>query len=404
MADVDNIYKSYFDYIPTWKVEESIKFYSPNDEVTGRIPTVKVNTWQDFINLLKMPFFNEKGMDLIFRGQRRYDWSLQPNIARGTENGLFSKGLSDYQLMNFKRSIRGRIKDYSLILNQDDESDNEIWAIGQHYGLNTPLLDWTYSPYVALFFAFSKKDQKQEKDNEYRAIYIANKSLLEELEAIEFVEPKVDMYGRLVNQAGLFIKATADSTIESNIIDAISGDKDGSILGDDDFSDEVAKYICKIYIKNTPEIQKDCMNALRLMNVHYANLFPDLVGAADYCNMLSELFVEQQIRIENRIDLAKLIPHHEIRMDVNALIDEDKESTKKVINVLSQYMNQQDSSILALDIDKAVSQNKVVDFIHNDAVLAKIRISWKRLLKQNDFNERAIEDCINQFTKIYFTE
>ncbi len=146
------------------------------------------------------------------------------------------------------------------------------------------MLDWTYSPYVALFFAFSEEDKTDEKDNPYRVIYIANKQLLED--TLEFIEPKIDIYGRLINQSGLFTKSKANASIESRIIDQMTSndDENEKLNNDEDLTNELAKYICKIYIKNDEHIRKNCLNSLLKMNIHYANLLPDITGASKYCN------------------------------------------------------------------------------------------------------------------------
>ena len=206
-----------------------------------------------------------------------------PNIARNSDNGLFTKELMENQLNNFKKAIRGRIKDYTLLLNEDDD---EIWAIGQHYGLNTPLLIGhilLMSHYFLLFHAKMLK-LKSQMNTELFILQIRSYFLT----FVTFVDPKVDMYGRLVNQAGLFIKAEAGKSIESLIVDSIAEQNGSEFLSDESFEQEIAKYLCKIYILNTPDIQSDCILSLRQMNIHHANLFPDLMGAADYCNLLSE--------------------------------------------------------------------------------------------------------------------
>jgi hypothetical protein len=278
-----------FSKIPEFK-DSPESFDITADKVSGRIPVTRLEHWQELPDLLSSSFFNQDGVEPIFRGHRRYDWALMPTLARASQNEVISEELANEQLCRFKQAIRGRIKDHSLVEDNSNQ-ENELWAVGQHHGLMTPLLDWTYSPYVALFFAFSKADVKEEKDNEYRSIYILNKTFIADDDLcaeIPVVEPKKDDHGRLVNQAGLFTFSPYESTIENTL---------ANILADDDFPDHelqqaseseqagiLAKYICKVYIKNID--RESCVKHLRQMNVHHASLFPDLIGASEFCNVL----------------------------------------------------------------------------------------------------------------------
>lgn len=378
----------YWEKIPLWNNESKDNHFEVMaDAHSGRIPVTRIEDWRDFTSLLEHDFFNSADTELVFRGHRRYDWSMMPTLGRLTPSGIVTEQLAGDQLALFRQAIRGRITDHSLLV--DEEQVNELWSIGQHHGLMTPLLDWTYSPYVALFFAFCKEDQDDEKDNPYRVVYVLNKSFVKaECSDIEVFEPKKDDYGRLVSQAGLFTISPIDATIENKLVDILTSDEikydEVRKAFEEDEAEVLAKYICKIYIKN--EDQQECLKHLRRMNVHHASLFPDLMGASDYCNLFTaereRLLAEQnksvsQVSEESDHSQATEIVEHDVdQQNINTLID--------LLGVPEESHEVEPGRIqlIAEELSKAISKSKLVDWQTRETIQAEIRSTTRVLLRK----------------------
>jgi len=399
-----------FEKIPLWN-DDTVNFDILSDEVNGRIPVTRLEHWQDFTRLLEAPFFNRPKTQLVFRGHRRFDWGLMPTLARIPESGIIDKELADTQLDYFRRAVRGRLSNNGLVL--EDEED-ELWAVGQHHGLMTPLLDWTYSPYVALFFAFSKEDSEEEKENDYRAIYVLNRTFIADDELcpeIRMFEPRKDDHGRLVNQAGLFTFSPYDSTIENKLTDTISDeDFDDDELRnapEEDQANIIAKYICKIYIKN--EDREGCMRHLRRMNVHHASLFPDLIGASEYCNLIvaeerREYELEQSTR---RVKKSQLPAVDTTRPEKPRVFELDEDDVPIIAGILdSQAIKQVEPGriqLIAERLNKDIKQLQVVDWYEREAILAKIRSTLRITLRKLGYpanaRDAAIASILDVLTK-----
>lgn len=401
---------NHFEQIPLWRAVDRKKgqkcFEVTSDEFSGRIPVTRLESWREFTELLESDFFNRPGVQLVFRGHRRFDWSLMPTLGRLTTNGIVTDELAQMQLERFKFAVRGRLKSPDLV-----REDDELWAVGQHYGLMTPLLDWTYSPYVALFFAFHKNDSKEEAANPYRAVYVLNKSFLvdnEDETGIRVWEPRKDDHGRLVNQAGLFTFSPTDATIENKLAtvladDEMFEDEELRTASEDEQPEILARYICKIYIRN--EERDDCLRHLRRMNVHHASLFPDLLGASEYCNIITtEAEMAAAIRQRGR--------HHvEALTEVATATDYVEDKVRPAVIGSATLANIEDLlcqpvgaeqvepgriTLMAEELAASIAKSKVVDWETRETVQARLRTVIRVVLRKYGYPQALREQVAEQ--------
>jgi FRG domain/Domain of unknown function (DUF3387) len=382
----------YFQQVPKWPL-----FAITGDAVSGRVPVTRITSWRDLPNLLESTFFNRNKTQMIYRGHRRYDWPLTPSLGRFDSRKIITEEVAEAQLRLFRRAVRGRISDRSLV---EDGEDNELWSVGQHHGLFTPLLDWTYSPYVALFFAFEGEDETDELDNPYRAIYVLNKTHVEAADKcpdVHVLEPRKDDHGRLVNQAGLFTHSSYGDTLENFLIKSLH-DEVLEDVDENEEANELAKYICKIYIPN--DERAECLRHMRMMNVHHASLFPDLIGASNYCNILvsQEAIAYRQSQIERgEKPLATVIDTPLDRADT-ATTAQGVKPLRDILAAPTSASGVEPArlELIAQELAVELANKQYVDWDKRDSVKAAMRNAARVVLRRLGYPANSRDEVIDQ--------
>ncbi|MFA6188236.1 MAG: FRG domain-containing protein [Sulfuricurvum sp.] len=237
-----------------------------------------LDSWKCFGEYINEEMLNHT--NYIYRGHGDHTWKLEPTIDRIVTDP--SSEIREEHLERFKYEIRSRRGKNPSILNDD----NDWWALGQHHGLNTPLLDWTQSPFIALYFAASVAlKEKSEKCSVYalwqNSVKIINDSiksneLIKEVNGhkptVKLFHPLSDENNRLVNQRGLFTRGPNNMPLEDWV----------SKLN---MNIPETKNYCVLIKINIPSKDLDnCLRYLNRMNISNSTLFPDLMGASLHCN------------------------------------------------------------------------------------------------------------------------
>lgn len=213
---------------------------------------------------------------LIYRGQRNAEWLLRTRIDRlflSAKDRLPTVEDADSLLRNFKYSTRGRLPS-----NWIPSDPNSWWALGQHFGLATPLLDWTQSPFVAAYFAFLRQAKKSNEEYPQRVIWALDpielqkqSGAVEDKGKIEIINPLSDQNSRLVNQRGVFTKLPVGTDMESWVKNNFKGGGNNVVL-------------IKITILEEDGYRTKFLQFLNRANINSLTLFPDLTGASTHCN------------------------------------------------------------------------------------------------------------------------
>lgn len=87
----------------------------------------------------------------VFRGQQE-PWRLRSHFHRTGRSDLLRYVTEDMTLLYRHLSARTR----HLFNRADNDQNGAFVHLAQHYGFPTPLIDWTYSPFVAAFFAYRR--------------------------------------------------------------------------------------------------------------------------------------------------------------------------------------------------------------------------------------------------------
>lgn len=260
----------------------------------------KCDSWEEFIVEVRRTGF---AADRIFRGHANPEWKLSSVFERWlatqrpghdpkrSYREVFGPGAFE----SFRDIYLNRFKEIAVGIpgfNSSGLNDMDWWSIGRHHGLVTPLLDWTRSPYIAAFFAFTdylenlnpgfKAGTKSSTYLDRNCVAIWALYLMDKIKKegeFEIVTSRVDNSHRQKAQQGVFTWLTHDMAVDVENYLEIKN---------------MGIYLEKYEISGQEATK--ALADLDAMNINFAALFPDLIGAATQANLDFNMYKDRFIK------------------------------------------------------------------------------------------------------------
>jgi hypothetical protein len=241
----------------------------------------RVDKWSDFLEFVDGLRINEQGdSGWYLRGQSDACWRLHPSLLRE----LYAANVTVERALGIEFGATRRFQSQCHLHWKVDGVDRSKWEtiawwmLMQHYACPTRLLDWTLSPFVALYFAV---EQLPDTDG---AVWLFPSAAIENLITQKYGKLTPDDESVLETRevrAVYPIEAAQPNERSAAQQAAFTGCT--YVLGDhgdiiaEAFRGQEARYpLHKVVVPGG--LKNECLSRLRIMNITANSLFPGLDG------------------------------------------------------------------------------------------------------------------------------
>lgn len=245
------------------------------DTPTEYQPVSDVNCWDQF----KTYVSNLEHRHYIFRGQAK-PLRLRTGFHRTGRAGLPRFFDNDIKTLHRHLSLRTSHV-FNLVI---PDENGAFLNLVQHHGYPTPLLDWTFSPFVAAFFAYHRLKNSEARaatDEKVRVFIFDQKAWREAFQQI----PKLTWCPPHFSIMEFIAIDNERLTPQQSISSVTNVDDIETYIRSMESADRQFLRIVDLPLRERPRVMKE----LSVMGITAGSLFPGLDGA---CEELRERFFD----------------------------------------------------------------------------------------------------------------